>query len=123
MAVQCGPVGGAAGGDYVADHRGRRCHRNGAGTRRLIAEIHGSTGTLVLNAPQRRNALSLDMWQGIPEIVGRFEADPTDDVTSALVHGTVDGDGCDAACQLVLDDPAWTAGKAIRMGEAMARSA
>lgn len=46
-------------------------------TSKLIADIRGTAGYLVLNAPQRRNALSLDMWQGIPEIVDRFEADPT----------------------------------------------
>lgn len=45
-------------------------------TSKLIAEIRGSAGYLVLNAPQRRNALSLDMWQGLPEIVARFDADP-----------------------------------------------
>ena len=45
-------------------------------TSKLIAEIRGSAGYLVLNAPQRRNALSLDMWQGLPEIVAKFDADP-----------------------------------------------
>lgn len=45
-------------------------------TSKLIAEIRGSAGYVVLNAPQRRNALSLDMWQGLPELVARFEADP-----------------------------------------------
>ncbi|MFM9862348.1 MAG: enoyl-CoA hydratase [Micropepsaceae bacterium] len=44
-------------------------------TSKLIAEIHGSTGTLVLNAPERRNALSLDMWQAIPGLVEEFEKD------------------------------------------------
>jgi enoyl-CoA hydratase/carnithine racemase len=45
-------------------------------TSKLIAEIRGSAGYVVLNAPQRRNALSLDMWQGLPELVARFDADP-----------------------------------------------
>lgn len=45
-------------------------------TSKLIAEIRGSAGYVVLNAPQRRNALSLDMWQGLPELVTRFDADP-----------------------------------------------
>jgi enoyl-CoA hydratase/carnithine racemase len=45
-------------------------------TSKLIAEVRASAGYLVLNAPQRRNALSLDMWQGLPEIVARFDADP-----------------------------------------------
>jgi enoyl-CoA hydratase/carnithine racemase len=46
-------------------------------TSKLIAEIRGSTGYLVLNAPKRRNALSLDMWQGIPQIVEGFAQDST----------------------------------------------
>jgi enoyl-CoA hydratase/carnithine racemase len=44
-------------------------------TSKLIAETRGSAGYLVLNAPERRNALSLDMWQGIAPIVDQFTAD------------------------------------------------
>jgi enoyl-CoA hydratase/carnithine racemase len=54
-------------------------------TSKLIAEIHGSTGTLVLNAPERRNALSLDMWQAIPGIVRAFEQNPS--IRSIVVKG------------------------------------
>lgn len=54
-------------------------------TSKLIAEIHGSTGYLVLNAPQRRNALSLDMWQAIPGIIGRFEQDAN--IRSIVIRG------------------------------------
>jgi enoyl-CoA hydratase len=54
-------------------------------TPKLIAEIHGSTGTLVLNAPERRNALSLDMWQAIPGLVEQFEKNPA--VRSIVVRG------------------------------------
>jgi enoyl-CoA hydratase len=54
-------------------------------TSKLIAEIRSSAGYLVLNAPKRRNALSLDMWLGIPEIIGRFENDP--EVRSIVVTG------------------------------------
>lgn len=54
-------------------------------TPKLIAEIHGSTGVLVLNAPERRNALSLDMWQSIPGLVEKFEKDPS--VRSIVVRG------------------------------------
>jgi enoyl-CoA hydratase len=42
-------------------------------TSKLIAEVRGPTGTLVLNAPERRNALNLDMWRAIPEIIAEFE--------------------------------------------------
>ena len=55
-------------------------------TSKLIAEIRGSAGYLVLNAPLRRNALSLDMWGGIPEIIGRFEQDAA--VRSIVVTGS-----------------------------------
>ena len=44
-------------------------------TSKLIAEIRGSAGYLVLNAPARRNALSLDMWEAIPGIVEGFAQD------------------------------------------------
>ncbi len=44
-------------------------------TSKLIAENRGSVGYLVLNAPKRRNALSLDMWQGIPQILESFAQD------------------------------------------------
>ena len=44
-------------------------------TSKLITEQRGPVGFLVLNAPQRRNALSLDMWQGIPELIKKFEHD------------------------------------------------
>lgn len=57
-------------------------------TSKLIAEIHGSTGTLVLNAPERRNALSLDMWQAIPGHVEEFEKNP--DIRSIVVRGAGD---------------------------------
>jgi enoyl-CoA hydratase len=54
-------------------------------TSKLIAEIQGSTGILVLNAPERRNALSLDMWLAIPGLVEQFEKDPA--IRSIVVRG------------------------------------
>jgi enoyl-CoA hydratase len=57
-------------------------------TSKLIAEIQGSTGILVLNAPERRNALSLDMWQAIPGLVEQFEKDPA--IRSIVVRGAGD---------------------------------
>src|SRR3569832_1253211 len=45
-------------------------------TSKLIAEIRDSAGYLNLNAPDRRNALSYDMWAGIPAIIERFAAEP-----------------------------------------------
>jgi enoyl-CoA hydratase/carnithine racemase len=45
-------------------------------TERMIAEIDGPIGWLVFNNPSRRNAVSLDMWQAIPEILAAYERDP-----------------------------------------------
>jgi enoyl-CoA hydratase/carnithine racemase len=45
-------------------------------TERMIAEIDGPIGWLVFNNPARRNAVSMDMWQAIPEILAAYERDP-----------------------------------------------
>jgi len=45
-------------------------------TSKLIAETRGSAGYLILNAPDRRNALNYEMWAGIPPIIERFAAEP-----------------------------------------------
>lgn len=43
---------------------------------KMIARVEGAIGWMVFNNPDRRNALSLDMWQAIPAILDRFESDP-----------------------------------------------
>ncbi len=43
---------------------------------RMLAEVDGSIGWLTFNNPSRRNAVSMDMWQAIPEIMDAFERDP-----------------------------------------------
>ena len=45
-------------------------------TERLIAETQGPVGWLTFNNPARRNAISVDMWEGIPRALERFESDP-----------------------------------------------
>ena len=45
-------------------------------TERMIAEKDGAIGWMMFNNPERRNALSLDMWQAIPVILEAFERDP-----------------------------------------------
>jgi enoyl-CoA hydratase len=42
----------------------------------MLAEIDGPIGWMTFNKPERRNAVSLDMWEAIPEILHRFERDP-----------------------------------------------
>jgi len=45
-------------------------------TERIVAEKQGSIGWLTFNNPARRNAVSIDMWEAIPKVLDRFEADP-----------------------------------------------
>jgi enoyl-CoA hydratase/carnithine racemase len=45
------------------------------GTPRLRGEVDGAIGWLTFNHPERRNAISLDMWQAIPTVLDAFEAD------------------------------------------------
>jgi enoyl-CoA hydratase len=42
---------------------------------RVIAEKQGPVGWLVFNNPERRNAVSVDMWEAIPRVLDRFESD------------------------------------------------
>ena len=41
----------------------------------MIAEKDGAVGWMIFNNPERHNALSFDMWEAIPRILDRFEAD------------------------------------------------
>ena len=43
---------------------------------RMIARKDGPIGWIVFNNPDRRNAVSLDMWRSIPVILDDYEADP-----------------------------------------------
>lgn len=45
-------------------------------TERLLAHIDGPVGWIVFNNPARRNAVSLEMWEAMPLVLERFEADP-----------------------------------------------
>jgi enoyl-CoA hydratase len=45
-------------------------------TERIIEKKEGATGWLVFNNPDRRNAVSVDMWEAIPKVLDRFAADP-----------------------------------------------
>jgi enoyl-CoA hydratase/carnithine racemase len=45
-------------------------------TKKMIAEKDGPIGRLVFNNPERRNAVSLDMWEAVPGILDDFEGDP-----------------------------------------------
>src|SRR5215475_2414177 len=45
-------------------------------TDRMLAELDGPVGWMSFNNPARRNAVSIEMWRAIPEILDRFEQDP-----------------------------------------------
>jgi len=45
-------------------------------TPHLTAGRRGAAGWLVLNRPERRNALSAEMWRAIPDLVRRLAEDP-----------------------------------------------
>ena len=57
-------------------------------TERIIARKEGAVGWLVFNNPERRNAISVDMWEAIPAALGRFEKDP--DIRVVVLAGAGD---------------------------------
>jgi enoyl-CoA hydratase/carnithine racemase len=57
-------------------------------TEKIIAEKDGAIGWMTFNNPARRNALSVDMWEGIPVVLGQFEQDP--DIRVIVLRGTLE---------------------------------
>ena len=45
------------------------------GTERLVARKDGAIGWMIFNNPERRNAISTDMWEAIPNVLAAFEQD------------------------------------------------
>src|SRR5579862_11371 len=45
-------------------------------TKRVIAERDGPIGWITFNNPERHNAMSIDMWEALPEILDAYESDP-----------------------------------------------
>ncbi|HUZ11709.1 MAG TPA: enoyl-CoA hydratase [Caulobacteraceae bacterium] len=45
------------------------------GVEKLIGRKDGQIGWMIFNNPERRNAVSLEMWRAIPEVLAAFEAD------------------------------------------------
>src|SRR5215831_1653265 len=45
-------------------------------TDKIIARSEGGVATLTFNNPEKRNALSLEMWAGLGEALDAFDADP-----------------------------------------------
>lgn len=46
------------------------------GSPNMLAEVEGATGWMIFNKPERRNAVSLDMWAAMPDILQQFADDP-----------------------------------------------
>ena len=44
-------------------------------TERLIVKKEGPTGWLIFNNPERRNAISVDMWEAMPGVLEKFGSD------------------------------------------------
>jgi len=44
-------------------------------TERIIAKKEGAVGWLIFNNPERRNAVSVDMWEAMPQVLEGFDAD------------------------------------------------
>src|SRR3989475_9089312 len=64
-------------GAELCARRDRAPARAGSGlmTERIIAKKEGAVGWLIFNNPERRNAVSVDMWEAIPSILSQFESD------------------------------------------------
>ena len=54
-------------------------------TSKMIAEKDGAIGRLIFNNPARHNAVSLEMWEGVTQIIDDFERD--DAVQVIVVSG------------------------------------
>ena len=54
-------------------------------TSKMIAEKDGAIGRLIFNNPARHNAVSLEMWEGVAQIVDDFERD--DQIRVIVVSG------------------------------------
>ena len=57
-------------------------------TPKMIARKEGHIGWIVFNNPERRNALSLDMWSAVADIMQRYRDD--DEVRVAVMTGAGD---------------------------------
>lgn len=54
-------------------------------TSKIIGRVEDGIGWLIFNQPERHNALSLEMWQGIGDVLEAYESDP--EVRVAVMRG------------------------------------
>ena len=57
-------------------------------TEKMLAHVEDGVGWITFNQPEKRNAVSLDMWQAIPEIIGDFAS--ADEVRVVVMKGAGD---------------------------------
>lgn len=43
---------------------------------KMLAAVEGGVGLVTFNQPEKRNAMSIEMWQGLGDILDAFAADP-----------------------------------------------
>lgn len=55
---------------------------------RMLAEREGGVGIITFNQPEKRNAMSIEMWEGLAEILDAFAADDT--ITCVVLQGAGD---------------------------------
>jgi enoyl-CoA hydratase/carnithine racemase len=55
---------------------------------KMLAETEDGVGLITFNQPEKRNAMSVGMWQGLSEILAEFEADPAVRVVILTGAGT-----------------------------------
>ncbi len=55
---------------------------------KLLASTQDGVGIMTFNQPEKRNAISVEMWQGVAEILGAWEKD--DGVRSVILTGAGD---------------------------------
>jgi len=54
-------------------------------TKKLVIETDGALAHLILNQPGKRNAIGLEMWQGIGDAMEAFSSDP--EIRTVIVSG------------------------------------
>jgi enoyl-CoA hydratase len=54
-------------------------------TQKIVAEVEDGIGWLRINQPERRNAVSLEMWQGMADATAAFDTDA--EVRVVVIHG------------------------------------
>ena len=57
-------------------------------TDKILAQKEAGVGWITINNPARRNAISLDMWQGMAQAFDAFAADP--EIRCVVMHGAGD---------------------------------